>query len=103
MAADVDQLAGWRIGLGLQRFAYGLVAAAHGGDRQHGQRGVEQPPCGSAAHLASHLNDHPDNEREQGWGTTTQLSTWCTAADPLSKPRPSTAMNAAGAVAHLCG
>src|SRR5215212_6295832 len=27
--ANVNQLAGWRIGLGLERFAYGLVAAAH--------------------------------------------------------------------------
>ena len=65
MAADVDQPAGWRIGPGLERSAYGLVAAAHRGDRQHGQNGIQQPPCASAAHLASGLHDHPDDEPEQ--------------------------------------
>ena len=32
----IDQLAGRRVGLGVERFAHGLVAAAYGGNHQHG-------------------------------------------------------------------
>jgi hypothetical protein len=64
--------------------------------------GVEHPPCASAAHLASDLNDQPDDEREQD-RCHTQLSTVCTAADPVKEPRPASARTAAGAAAHRWG
>ena len=35
------------------RLAHGLVAAADGGHHQHGQDGIQQPPCASAAQLPS--------------------------------------------------
>src|SRR5215213_2526843 len=102
MATNVDQLAGRRIGLGLERFAYGLVATAHGGDRQHRQNGVEQPPCHSAAHLRRTLTIIQTTSANRTGGHT-QPSTVCTAADPLKEPRPTSAINAAGAAAHRWG
>src|SRR5215203_4945318 len=102
MATNVDQLPGRRIGLGLERFAYGLVATAHGGDRQHRQNGVEQPPCHSAAHLRRTLTIIQTTSANRTGGHT-QPSTVCTAADPLKEPRPTSAINAAGAAAHRWG
>src|SRR5215204_3239161 len=102
MATNVDQLAGRRIGLGLERFAYGLVATAHGGDRQHRQNGVEQPPCHSAAHLRRTLTIIQTTSANRTGGHT-QPSTVCTEADPLKEPRPTSAINAAGAAAHRWG
>ena len=67
MAANVAQLAGWRIGPGLERFAYGLVAAAHGGDRQNGQYWVPQPPCAADPQLLASANEYPDHQAEQQW------------------------------------
>src|SRR5215203_5368601 len=102
MATNVDQLPGRRIGLGLERFAYGLVATAHGGDRQHRQNGVEQPPCHSAAHLRRTLTIIQTTSANRTGGHN-QLSTVCTAADPLKEPRPTSAISAAGAAAHRWG
>ena len=63
--ADVDQLAGRGIGPGVEGFADGLVAAAHRGDHQHSEYGVQQPPSDSAAQLAPDPKEHPDNQPEQ--------------------------------------
>ena len=62
----VNQLAGHRIGPRVERLAHGLVAATYRGNPQRGQHQVDQPPCASAAQLASGSQEHPDDEAEQG-------------------------------------
>ena len=66
MPADLDQLAGRGVGLGVERLPRGFVAAAEGGDPQHGEDGVQQPSCASAVQRPSGPQGHPDREHEQG-------------------------------------
>ena len=67
MPADVDQLAGRRVGAGVEGLPDRLVAATHRGDPQHRENRVQQPPCAPAAQLPADPEEHPDHEHEQGW------------------------------------
>ena len=66
MSADVDELAGRRVGPGVEGLPDRLVAATHRCDPQHGKNRVQQPPCAPATQLPSGLGEHPDHEHEKG-------------------------------------
>ena len=66
VAADVDQLAGRRVGPGVEGLPDRLVAATHRGERQHGKNRGQQPPGAPAVQLPADPGEHPDHEHEQG-------------------------------------
>ena len=53
VAAHVDQLPGHRIRPGVEVLPHSLVAATDGGQHQHSEHRVQQPPCAPAAQLSS--------------------------------------------------